>query len=116
MDFLLTEGFWMEAIITACISAAAVIIAGMMIWNYYLRKLVNDVKEVKDQANERRTEHEKLSREHQYIRDNMSREHQYIRDNMSREHQYIRDNMSQEYMDIKSDITQILILLQSFKR
>lgn len=94
LDFLLTEEFWIEAIITGCISAAAVIIAGMTTWNYYWRKLGDDVKEVKDQANKRWTEHEKLSSEHQNI----------------------RDNMSQEYMDIKSDITQILMLLQNFKR
>lgn len=68
-DFLLTGEFWMETIISACISAAGAVLAAMLAWNYYLKKMSEDVKEIKGQADSRREEHQKLSGEHQDIRD-----------------------------------------------
>lgn len=68
-DFLLTGEFWMETIISACISAGGAVIAAMLAWNYYLKRTSEDVKEIKGQADGRREEHQKLSGEHQDIRD-----------------------------------------------
>ncbi len=69
-NFLLTGEFWMETIIiSACISAAGAVLAAMLAWNYYLKKTSEDVKEIKGQADSRREEHQKLSGEHQDIRD-----------------------------------------------
>lgn len=85
--FLMTEEFWMEVVLSACISAGAVMLAAVLTWNHYMRTLADDVKSIKNQENGRREEHKDLSGEHK----DLSGEHK----DLSREHLDIRDNVKQ---------------------
>lgn len=90
-ECLLTEEFWMEVVLSACISAGAVILAAMLTWNHYMRTLSDDVKSIQNQENGRREEHKELSGEHK----DLSRDLYEANRELSREHQDIRDNVKQ---------------------
>lgn len=92
-DFLLTEAFWMDTIISSIIAGISAIIGSIIVYQYNIRKIVDNTNQIPKNKEKMVEEHSLLSKEHL---------------SLAKDH----DSLSKDQGEIKQVVTKMNDILQ----
>lgn len=132
-DFIFSEEFWMNAIISALITAVTTIIGAIIVYNYKIKTVYKNsediLKEQRELSQGKTKEHNALSREHSDILHNMAAVNSEVKRTESGVQSILKDltderarqdlryeRLTDEQKDIMGSIENIKVMAEEMKR